>query len=107
TTNAEAAGIVPAPGALNGSGDAIALDPAQNNAFRFINRALAAGGTLHFIPASGGSSARYIVTGVAPAQAQAWIKDLYIQAERTDASSASSGVSSTVPTRIALYKSAP
>ena len=104
TTNAEAAGIVPAPGALTGSGDAIALDPAQNNTFRFINRALAAGGAVHFVPANGTSNARYVVTGVTPAQADAWIKDLYLQAERTDASGS---LSVAVPTRIALYKSAP
>src|SRR5207247_3423900 len=51
TTNAEAAGVVPLPGQLAGSGNLIALNPAQNNSFRFINRALTAGGQLRFAPA--------------------------------------------------------
>ena len=40
TTNAEAAGITPLPGALTGDGNLVLLDPAQNNSFRVLNRAL-------------------------------------------------------------------
>jgi hypothetical protein len=102
-TNAEAAGITPLPGGISGTGDQIELDPAQNNAFRFINRALAAGGTLRYLPASAGRAARYVVSGVTPANAAAWAAELYVRGERT--SSAPSSIQA--PTRIALYKSQP
>ena len=35
----EAAAIVPPPGSISGSGSALLVDPAQNNAFRAVNRA--------------------------------------------------------------------
>jgi hypothetical protein len=103
TTNAEAAGIVPAPGGITGSGDAVLLDPAQNNSFKFINRAVGGGATLHFAAASGGRPARYVVTGLDAAKADAWARELWVTAERGAAPS--NAVSS--PTRIALYKSSP
>jgi hypothetical protein len=105
TTNAEAAGIVPAPGAIAGTGDQLVLDPAQNASFQMINRALAQGATLRFAPATTGSGAKYLVSGVDPAKADAWAKELYVRAERTAASSAPMSVAA--PTRIAIYKSAP
>ncbi|HEV8448010.1 MAG TPA: M14 metallopeptidase family protein [Gemmatimonadaceae bacterium] len=103
TTNAEAAGIVPAAGEITGSGDALLLDPAQNNSFKLINRALAAGATLRFAPASGSRGARYVVTGLDPAKADAWAKELWVTAERTSSAPAAANA----PTRIALYKSQP
>ncbi len=103
TTNAEAAGIVPAPGEISGTGDALLLDPAQNNSFRLINRALSAGASLRFAPASGGHGARYVVTGLDAAKADAWAKELWITAERTS----SPPPAANSPTRIALYKSQP
>jgi hypothetical protein len=103
TTNAEAAGIVPAPGAITGTGDQLVLDPAQNASFQVINRALAQGATLKFGPASTGSAAKYIVSGVDAAKADAWAKELYLHAERGAAPAASVSA----PTRIAIYKSSP
>jgi Zinc carboxypeptidase len=103
TTNAEAAGIVPAPGGITGTGDALLLDPAQNNSFRFINNALAAGASLHFAAASAGRPARYVVTGLDAAKADAWAKELWVTAERT--SSPPPSVNAT--TRIAVFKSSP
>jgi hypothetical protein len=106
TTNAEAAGIVPAPGGITGSGDQLVLDPTQNASFQLINRALAQGATLRFAPTTGaGTTGKYIVSGVDPAKADAWAKELYVRAERVAASSAPPSVA--VPTRIAVYKSAP
>jgi hypothetical protein len=106
TTNAEAAGIVPAPGGITGSGDQLVLDPTQNASFQLINRALAQGATLRFAPATGaGTAGKYIVAGVDPAKADAWAKELYVRAERGAASSAPPSVA--VPTRIAVYKSTP
>ena len=102
-TNAEAAGILPLPGALTGSGDRLLLDPAQNNSFRVINRALATGASLRYARASGGKGARWVVAGAEPSKVQSWITDLFVRAERApdvpDALAA--------PSRIALYKAAP
>lgn len=103
TTNAEAAGIVPAPGGVSGSGDQLVLDPAQNASFQLINRALAQGATLRFAPAAAGHDARYVVSGLDAARADAWAKELFVRAERT----ASAPASVAAPTRIAVYKSAP
>ncbi len=103
-TNAEAAGIMPSAGGLTGSGDQILLDPAQNNSFKIIARALAAGGaTVRFAPAPTGG--HYILSGVDPARVDEWAKELGVRAERVSASSAPTAV--TASTRIALYKSSP
>jgi hypothetical protein len=100
STNAMAAGIVAPPGGLTGSGDAIVLDPAQNNSFRFINRALKAGGTLRIDTAT---TKHYVVTGIDAAQSARWAAELSLRAER--ASMPPTTVAA--PTRIALYKAAP
>ena len=103
TTNAEAAGIVPLPGGITGNGDLLLLDPAQNNSFKLISRALAAGATVRFAPAAANSSARYVVSGLDPAKANAWATELHVRAERTSGEAAAVAV----PTRIAIYKSSP
>jgi hypothetical protein len=101
TTNADAAGIVPASGGLTGTGDVVVLDPAQNNAFRLINRAIADGAALRYIP----STAKYQLSGLDPNRIDGWAKELYVHGERVPATSAPSSVPSR--TRIAIYKSAP
>ena len=103
TTNAMAAGIVAAAGAITGTGDAIALDPTQNNSFRFINRALRAGGTVRVDTATDARSARYFVTGIDAARADEWAKELAVTAVRTTMNATTVAA----PTRIALYKAAP
>ncbi|MHB1224662.1 MAG: M14 family metallopeptidase [Gemmatimonadaceae bacterium] len=104
-TNAVAAGIVPLPGRVSGSGDRLALDPAQNNSFRLINRALEAGGGLQFQPAGGERGGRYIVSGVPMDRLTSWASELSVTAERTTARATSSAVAA--PKRIGLYKGAP
>jgi hypothetical protein len=85
-----AAGIVPPPGRITGSGSALALDPAQNNAFRAINRAWRAGGAVRFetgepgIEGRPGASGRYVIGGVPRSTLNRWVDDLALQAERTD-----------------------
>ena len=102
TTNAEAAGIVPATSGLTGSGDVVLLDPAQNNSFKVIARALAAGGaTLRYAPNAAGG--KYVLTGVAPATVDTWAKELGVLGERVSAAPSSV----VVPTRLAVYKSSP
>src|SRR5687767_27886 len=41
STDSVAAGIAPPAGMISGSGDRLAVDPGQNDAFRLINQALA------------------------------------------------------------------
>ncbi len=104
TTNAEAAGIVPPPGVLTGSGSVLSLDPAQTNTFRLINRALADGGSVRYEPATGGRAARYLVSGVDATKLGAWASELWVHGERL---SSAGGSSIPVATRIALYKASP
>ncbi|HYV97709.1 MAG TPA: M14 metallopeptidase family protein, partial [Gemmatimonadaceae bacterium] len=99
-TNAVAAGIVAPTAVIAGDGDQLALDPAQNNSFRLINRALAAGGR---VKASTGGPLTYVMSGVPAAQLQAWATELGVSAQRTNGASATANV----PTRIALYKAGP
>lgn len=94
TTNAVAAGITPLPGRISGVGTEVALDPAQNDAFRAVNRALAAGGT---VKAEGG---RYLVSGVSAGTMDGWISDLALRADRR----APSTTAPTVRPRIAVFK---
>src|SRR5687768_3009830 len=103
TTNPQSAGIMPVPGGITGRGSIIAVDPAQNNSFRLMNRALAAGGTVRFQPATGASGGRYLVSGVGERAAGAWADSLWVRARRVRPT----GVSHPAPTRIALYKAAP
>ena len=105
TTNAEAAGVVPLPGAITGNGSALLLDPAQNNSFRFVNRALAGGGTLRYAPATPTRSGRWLVSGFDSAKADAWAGDLFVQATRA----VDAAVPNAVPARLrlALYKASP
>ncbi|HEX6964304.1 MAG TPA: M14 metallopeptidase family protein [Gemmatimonadaceae bacterium] len=106
TTNAEAAGIVPLPGTITGrTGDALVLDPAQNNSFRLITRVLAAKGTVRVQSADDAHGSRYIVSGVPMAQLERWAKDLSLNAERTTAAASSDAV--IARPRIALYKASP
>ncbi len=106
TTNPVAAGIVPGTGVggLTGSGgSAIAVNPRQNNAFRFVNRVIKAGGAVRVDTARDSRDARYIVTGVNSAQAERWLHELAVDGQRTNVSK----TTVLVPTRIALYKAAP
>ena len=102
TTNAVAAGIVAASGAITGSGEHILLDPKQNNSFRFVTKALADGATARYVGNSGRGTERWAVTGVAPAKADAWAAELSLRAERV----ATLPASALAPKRIALYKAA-
>ena len=105
TTNAEAAGIAPLPGGITGEGSTIALDPAQNNVFRFVNRALGVGTTLRYGPATPTRSGRWLVGGIDSAKAAAWASDLAVQATRLSDDALPNAVPARL--RLALYKAAP
>ncbi|MFQ5571431.1 MAG: M14 metallopeptidase family protein [Rhodothermales bacterium] len=84
-----ASGIVPPPGETRGSGAALAVDPAQNNAFRAVNQAWRQGARVRVEPGtpgpegSPGRSGRYLITGLGQSATNALVRDLALQAERT------------------------
>jgi len=84
-TNPAAAAIVPPPGKITGSGPALAVDPAQNNAFRAINLAWKQGANVQFAPGAGGSAARYLIGGLAETKQIDIVNTLALSAERTAA----------------------
>ena len=102
-TDSVAAGIVPLPGRITGAGDQVGLDPAENNAFRLINRALAAGGAVRFAEGTGGRSGRYLISGIAAPKMNEWVTELSVRAERT-ALPGGAPQSRIVRSRIAIYK---
>jgi hypothetical protein len=102
TTNAVAAGIVPAGSGISGSGAVVLLDPAQNNTFRFVTKALAAGATVSYVPV-GARGSRWAVSGLDAAKADAFAGELALRAERVT----SLPTSQTAAKRVALYKAAP
>jgi hypothetical protein len=102
TTNAIAAGIVPPPSSITGRGSALALDPAQNNAFRLINRALAGGASLRFAPATATRGARYLLAGKNAQRLDSMARELWVSGERMNV--ARNMTTHAVPSRIALYK---
>jgi hypothetical protein len=105
TTNAEAAGIDPLPGQITGNGSLVVLDPAQNNSFAFLNRALSASAQLRFAPATSSRGGRWVVGGIDSATAERFSSDLFVRAERANPDALPNVVAA--PTRIALYKAAP
>jgi len=92
-SNPTAAAILPPPGRVAGSGTVIAVDPAENNAFRAINLAWKRGAS---VSSSGG---RYLIDGLDSDTAKAIVSSLALRAEGTDVK----GASITRP-RIGVYE---
>ena len=82
-TSPVAAAIVPPAGRLTGSGPSLAVDPAENNAFRAITRGWQEGGAVQFIAAAGSRSARYIISGLPADRQEELVRALALSAERT------------------------
>ena len=82
-SNPGAAAIVPPPGRITGSGSVLALNPAQNNSFRAINRALAAGLDVQLATEAGGL--RYLIPGLSEQDQDQLATSLALVAERTSA----------------------
>jgi hypothetical protein len=107
--HAVAGAIQPPAGTITGSGSRIAIDPAQNNGFSVLQRAIAAGGTVRYAGAGAGAggggsehgrgSGRYVVDGVDLSRMREWVDELGVRAERTNAAG-----DAAVATRVALYK---
>jgi hypothetical protein len=68
--------IVPPAGEIGGSGPALAVNPAENNAFKAINRAWKAGGTVAF------DHGRYVISGLTSSAQAALVDVLALNAER-------------------------
>ena len=98
-TDSIAAGIVALPGRITGSGNQLALDPAENNSFRFINRALASGGTVG-LSEGGSRGGRYVVSGISDVKASEWVSELSLHAERITTAASQAAVRP----RIGVYK---
>jgi hypothetical protein len=91
--NATAAGIVAPPARVTGAGAVLAVDPAQNDAFKLVGRALRAGGTVRY------DNGRYLVGDVPAARLDAWTSELSLRGERRGSMSGTA-----VKPRVALYK---
>jgi zinc carboxypeptidase len=82
-SNPNAAAILPPAGRISGSGSALAVNPAQNNAFRAINRAWRDGKEVQFV--AGGTAARYVINGLSPTDQDQLVRSLALVAERAAA----------------------
>jgi hypothetical protein len=83
-----ASAIVPPPGRITGTGPDLLVDPAQNNAFRAINRAWKDGATVQRSNGSTAHGARYVIRGLSPSAQEDLVKTLALVAERGDAQTA-------------------
>lgn len=93
-----AAAIVPPAGKATGAGAVLLVDPAQNNAFRAINRAWKNGAVVRTV--RGAAGAKYAISGLTDAAINDLVSSLALQAERT---AAVSGTEVRKP-RIGLYR---
>ncbi len=75
-----ATAIVPPPGKVSGTGAALVIDPAQNNAFRAITRAWAAGARVERV--ADGGALRYAIRGLAESAQNDLVAALALAAER-------------------------
>jgi hypothetical protein len=85
-TDPGAAAIVPPPGKISGSGTVLAVDPAQNNAFRALNRAWKLGASVQYAAGAADTGARYLISGLAELAQFDLVRPLALATERTDAS---------------------
>jgi hypothetical protein len=83
--NPAAAAIVPPPGSIAGNGPDLAIDPAQNNAYRAVNRAWKMGAEVQFKAGSADGGARYLIRGLTEAAQADLVRSLALAAERTGA----------------------
>ncbi|MFQ5737668.1 MAG: M14 metallopeptidase family protein [Acidobacteriota bacterium] len=87
-TDPAAAAIRPPEGSIVGSGPILAVDPAQNNAFRALNRGWKTAGKVYFQPAVRSEKGeqpggRYLIAGIPAAEQLLWTKELALRSERT------------------------
>ena len=78
-----AAAIVPPAGTLTGTGPALAVNPAENNAFRAINRAFKAGLDVQLVPGANAAAARYVLS-IGGGDRDNLVSSLALRAERAE-----------------------
>ena len=83
-TDPASAAIVPMPGRISGSGSVLVVDPAQNNAFRAMNRAWKQGATAQASAGASGAPIRYTLRGLSNSAQEELVQSLSLQAERTE-----------------------
>jgi hypothetical protein len=83
-TDPASSAIVPMPGRIAGSGSVLLVDPAQNNAFKAINRAWKQGATLQASAGASGSPIHYALRGLSPRAQDELVDALSLQAERAE-----------------------
>ncbi|HEV2983625.1 MAG TPA: hypothetical protein VGX46_04515, partial [Vicinamibacterales bacterium] len=82
-SDAAAAAILPPAGRVTGSGPVLVVDPAQNNAFRAINRAWGHGAKVQASADASGSPVRYAIVGLSDSVQTDLVSSLALRAERT------------------------
>jgi hypothetical protein len=83
-TDPASAAIVPLPGSISGSGPVLIVDPAQNNAFKAINRAWKQGATVQASAGASGSPIQYMLRGLSADAQDEMVQSLSLQARRTE-----------------------
>lgn len=82
-SNAVAAGILPLPGSIRGSGSVLKLDPKENNTFRVLAEAWKQGLKVEYSK----SDRKYVIRGASKDRIQSWVNDYAINASLSDRSS--------------------
>jgi hypothetical protein len=83
-TDPASAAIVPRPGRISGAGSVLLVDPAENNAFKAINRAWKQGATVQASAGASGSPIQYALRGLSTSAQDELVKALSLRAERTE-----------------------
>jgi hypothetical protein len=97
--NAAAAAIVPPAGVITGAGPALAVDPAQNNAFRALNRAWGKNAQIHF------DAGRYVINGLPVSDQDELVRALALRAMRVDPKTqGAQGMRAVAIPRIGIYQ---
>jgi Zinc carboxypeptidase len=94
-----AAAIVPPEGRITGSGGVLVVDPAQNNAFRALNRAWTQSALVQRV------DGKYAITGLEPRAQEELVRSLALAAERRAGTPRSAANLAIAKPRIGLYES--
>jgi zinc carboxypeptidase len=81
-TEPAAAAIVPPEGRITGAGSILIVDPAENNAFRALNRAWQQGATVQADGGATGAPIRYAIRGLSDEAQSDLVKSLALRAGR-------------------------
>ena len=82
-SDAAASAILPPAGRISGSGPILLVDPAQNNAYRALNRAWEQGARVQASADASGVPVRYAIMGLSDSAQTDLVSSLALRAERT------------------------